>query len=66
MDFFYKLYGNMYASTLYSRVSRCCQIELDSCYLLWYLEAILKSAPNSLKTVLEVKEQYFQMESWNE
>ena len=65
MDFVYKLYGNMYASTWNGRVSQCCQIELGSSYLLWYLEAILKSAPNSFKAVLEVKKQYFQMESWN-
>ena len=38
---------------------------MGSSYPLWNLEAILKSTPNSFKTVLEVKEQYSQMESWN-
>ena len=55
----------MYASTWNGRGSRCFQNELGSSYLLWYLGPYWKAPPNSFKTVLEVKEQYFQMESWN-
>ena len=53
----------MYASTWNGRVSRCCQNELGLFLPPLVFGGHIEKRPNSFKTVIEVKEQYFQMES---